>query len=99
MSLIDEIITKAEAGDAFFVNRAAAKGDLDVLPENTARRIVAIANDVFAEDEAWFRLPQTPERQLVQQGQIDKHLNLATRVFFKAEGNSIPDEINRHYRR
>jgi len=94
------IVREAEKGNSFFVNRAAANGDLEtVLPPSIAGLIVAVANQKFVENELNYRLPLTSEIQDMQQNIIDPHEDLAVRAFSLADGLSVIEQVRRHLRR
>lgn len=94
---VEDVIAEAQKGNAFYVNRAVLNSDLAHLPESEQRRIVAMANDEaarYAQDQV---IPKTDAEQTANDSFISKHLNLAVRVFVKANGRSIQEEITDHY--
>lgn len=90
---VEEVIEKAKKGDAFFVRRALLNGDLSILPDSQQRKIIATAYDnaaAYASDQV---IPQTSETLDQNDNFIEKHLDMASRLFFNANGKSIKQEI------
>jgi len=94
---VEDVITEAQKGNAFFVNRAVLNGDLAHLPQNEQRRILAMANDEAARYATDQVIPTTYESQANNSNFISKHINLAWRVFTKTEGRSIAEEVEDMY--
>lgn len=94
---VDDVIAEAQKGNVFFVNRAFLNGDLAHLSENEQRKIVAMANDEAARYAADQIIPTTYDRQISNTNYINAHINLALRVFTKAQKRSIADEIEDMY--
>jgi hypothetical protein len=94
---VDDVIAEAQKGNAFFVHRAVLNGDLAHLPQNEQRRIVAMVNDEAARYATDQIIPTTYEGQISNNNFINKHINLALRVFTKAQKRSIKDEIEDMY--
>lgn len=94
---VEDVIAEAQMGNAFFVNRAVLNGDLAHLPESEQRRIVAIANDEAARYATDQVIPTTYESQANNSIFINKHINLSWRVFTKAKGRSIAEEVEDLY--
>lgn len=94
---VEDIVAEAQRGNAFFVNRAILNGDLAHLSQNEQRRIVAMASDEAARYAADQIIPITYEGQMTNNNFINKHINLALRVFTRAQNRSIKDEIEDMY--
>lgn len=95
---VEDIISEAQKGNAFFVNRAVLNGDLAQLPENEQRRIVAMASDEAARYASDQIVPNTAQTQETNNSFISKHLNFAIRVFTKAQGQTIQKEVDNLYK-
>lgn len=91
---VEEVMAEANKGNAFFVNRAVLNGDLAQLPENQQRKIVAVANDEAARYASDQIIPRSDQSHVVNQNFIAKHLNLAIKVFTRAQGRKINEEID-----
>lgn len=90
---IKTIIEKAKKGDAFFVNRAVLNGDLNLLPEDVQGLIVAKANDEAARYASEQIIPLKDEEYFAREVFINSHLDRATKVFTRAEGKSLRQQI------
>lgn len=92
-----KIYERAKIGDSFFVNRAAANGDLAPLSEEIQRLISAVANDQAAAFTYDQIIPLTDDKYIQHGEFIEKHLNLAFNLFTKSDGKSIKEEISNFY--
>jgi len=95
---IKKIYEKSLEGDAFFVNRAAANGDLSPLPENIQRQIVAVANQKAADFANEQIIPLTEESYKNNNYFIERHSDFASRIFFDEGDQTIEEQIKKFYK-
>lgn len=90
---LDEIERAARRGMASYVDDAVLNGDLDDYPESFQRKLVAGAHDNVVGNILNFKVPMNPERESVYDNIVQRNLQFAVKVFFKADGKSLKDEI------